>query len=129
MLLGLEIGLLIYGIYALTKGQFQLGKDKILEGRYARILAILCILPLPLAVVIGFVAGFIWAITHGTSKQFPQGMAIGFEVVLVILCCIAIVVVGKILYSRQTAEQLAETEEPPPPPPPESGDSTGKGTC
>ncbi len=59
MIIGAEIGLLIYGIIALIKGQFSMGKGKKVQGSSARVLGIICMLPIPLAAIAGFIIGFL----------------------------------------------------------------------
>jgi WD40 repeat protein len=49
MVLGLEIGLLIAGLYALITGRLKLSKNRITTGASARFAGILFLLPLPLA--------------------------------------------------------------------------------
>ena len=44
MILGAEIGLFIYGLYALFAGKYSLGKGRTLEGNKARFLGFLCFL-------------------------------------------------------------------------------------
>jgi hypothetical protein len=51
MILVLEIGLAIYGIVALIKGRFSVSKTKAVSGLPARLLGLVCLTPLPLAVV------------------------------------------------------------------------------
>src|SRR5437773_1370836 len=58
MILGAEIGLLVLGIYGLTTGKLTLSKTRVVEGPAARWLAVVCMLPLPLSFVVGFVIGF-----------------------------------------------------------------------
>jgi hypothetical protein len=57
MILGLEIGLLIAGIIALTTGKFKLSKVRVATGAVARIAGLVMMLPLPLALAAGFVIG------------------------------------------------------------------------
>ena len=47
MILGLEIGLIIYGIIALVKGRMKFGENKVVEGLPARLLGVLALTPLP----------------------------------------------------------------------------------
>lgn len=49
MILGMEIGLLIYGIIALVRGKFAFSKTKVAVGGPAYAAGIVAVLPLPLA--------------------------------------------------------------------------------
>jgi len=57
MIIGLEIGLLIFGFVALIRGKFTITKNKVVEGMPARLLGALAILPLPLLVGLGILLG------------------------------------------------------------------------
>ena len=61
MLIGAEIGLLLYGIYVLITGKYALGRRGFIYGTPARILGLLCLLPLPAAIGLGFIAGILAA--------------------------------------------------------------------
>jgi WD40 repeat protein len=58
MIFGLEIGLLIAGIVALVTGRFKLSRDRVTVGTRARVAGLVCLLPLPLSFVVGFLIGF-----------------------------------------------------------------------
>jgi hypothetical protein len=86
MIIGAELGLLIYGIIALIKGQFSMGKGKKVQGSSARVLGIISLLPMPLAAIAGFVIGFLnpdataagrmkWVIV-GTEASILAGIVI-----------------------------------------------------
>ena len=51
MILVLEIGLIIYGIVVLITGRFKVSKAKAVVGLPARLLGLLCLTPLPVAIV------------------------------------------------------------------------------
>lgn len=61
----LEIGMLIYGIIGLSTGKMQFGKDKFVYGAPARLVGLIFLLPLPLALV----GGFIYGATHPEQFQ------------------------------------------------------------
>lgn len=52
MILGLEIGMLIAGILALTRGRMELTPSIVAEGVAARLLGILAMTPLPAAIIV-----------------------------------------------------------------------------
>lgn len=67
MILGMEIGLAIFGILALVRGKMTISKTKVVVGAPARLLGLFALTPLPLA----FMAGVIYAVREGGGN--PQG--------------------------------------------------------
>ena len=57
MILIVEIILLVYGIIALSTGEFKLNNKKIVKGLPARILGALCLIPIPFSMLLGFLYG------------------------------------------------------------------------
>jgi WD40 repeat protein len=57
MILGLEIGMLIAGLIALTTGKFRLFGKRAAHGAAARVGGFILLLPLPLSFCVGFVIG------------------------------------------------------------------------
>ena len=94
----IEILMLIVGIWAIATGKlpsFLFGGAKYkLEGRGVRLLGLILALPLPAA----FVAGFLLALLFGNQTT---GYAVLLEVVIVLACGIAAVVVSR--FVRQPA--------------------------
>jgi hypothetical protein len=99
MILGAELGLLIYGIYVLIKGQYSLGKGKKVIGRRARILGAVCLIPIPLSMIMGFVIGFLYseAVAGGQLK----GVMAGLEAGILICTVIVLVVLSKYFFNQQ----------------------------
>jgi hypothetical protein len=87
MILGLEIGMLVYGLYVLYSGKFQLSKQRIVEGGRARLAGLICVLPLPLAFAAGFILG-------STGQLTDRGSAAILEIIIVVSCLIAALVVA-----------------------------------
>jgi hypothetical protein len=58
MLLGLEIGLICGGLYALVTGKFPLTRNQEVSGAGARLLGLIAIMPLGLVFCVAFVVGF-----------------------------------------------------------------------
>jgi hypothetical protein len=69
MILGAEIGLAIMAIIALATGKLQLGKDRIVYGASARLLAIIGLLPLPVAFACAFTFGFVYGARGGMDVE------------------------------------------------------------
>jgi hypothetical protein len=63
----MEIGMLIWGIIALSTGKFMLTRNKVVYGPMARVIGAVLILPLPVALVVGLAVGVGFA---AAGKQF-----------------------------------------------------------
>ena len=96
MLLGAEVGLLIYGIYVLISGKYTLGKDRTLTGSKARLLGVLCLLPLPAAFVLGVLYGALSAFVFNQPASPVVGIVI--EIFLLVIIIVIISVLGKRFY-------------------------------
>lgn len=83
MILGLEIGMLVYGLYVLYSGKFQLSKQRIVEGGRARLAGLFCVLPLPLAFAAAFLLG---------GQLGDAGSAIALEIGIIVVCLVAALV-------------------------------------
>lgn len=107
MILGIEIALLIYGLYALIKGEFAVGGGKKLCGAPARILGAICLLPLLVVFAVAFAVGAYLGMQGVTAQQMEteyHWTFVGIEAGIVIFMAILIVVLSKILYGRQERE-------------------------
>ena len=103
MILGAEIGLLVYGIYTLITGKYSLGKGRFLEGGKARLLGGLCILPLPFAFGVGIILGVIFAIA---GASIPMWMSTLLEIGILVVVIVLISVLGKKYYNEQESARL-----------------------
>ena len=104
MILGAEIGLLIYGIYSLATGKYSLSKGKVLTGGKARLLGVLCMLPLPLAFITGVLLGLFFALVLGTAV--PVWLSTVTEVLILVVVGVAVTVLGKKYYDEQEVNTL-----------------------
>ncbi len=100
MILGAEIALVIYGIYVLIKGSFNLGKGRIVTGSKARILALLCLAPLPVSFCAGAVIGLALAASGQNVENFLLYTAV--ELVILIVVIAVIMVLGRDFYNQQS---------------------------
>jgi hypothetical protein len=55
MIFGAQIGLLIYGIIAMIRGQYGMGKGRKVIGSKARLPGAVCLVPIPLSMIAGTV--------------------------------------------------------------------------
>ncbi len=86
MILGIEIGLTILGIYTLIKRKWPMGKKGYLVGREAMILGVLSLITLPVVFLLSFAAGVIIVIIRGPDGLTPSSwVVIGIEASFVIL--------------------------------------------
>jgi|APSaa5957512576_1039674.scaffolds.fasta_scaffold105489_2 hypothetical protein len=103
MILGAEIGLLVFGIYSMVTGKYSLGKGRTVEGSKARILGGICLLPFPLALAVGIVLGLFSAILGISIPLWLSGVV---EIIILIIIVIAISVLGKKYYNEQESAKL-----------------------
>ena len=103
MIIGAEIGLLIYGIIAMIRGQYSMGKGKKVIGSKARFLAAVCMVPIPLSMIAGFLVGFVIElfIPGSTSSGKLSGMMAGIEAAILVCTIIALMILSKKLYKQQ----------------------------
>jgi WD40 repeat protein len=66
MILGLEIGMLLAGLYALFRGRLPLNRHRVVRGAAARLTGVILLLPLPLAFVV--VAAYTLLTYPGTGR-------------------------------------------------------------
>ena len=102
MILGAEVGLLIYGIYVLITGKYSLGRKRFVYGTSARILGALCVLPLPLVMIIGFFLGILMGI--GVVGDITILVTV-LEIVVLIVIVILVSILGKRFYEKQESQE------------------------
>ena len=69
MLLGIEIGMIGVGLYALVAGKLTLTRNRVVYGAGARLLGLICLMPFILAFCVGFVMGFHAAVGGRTVDE------------------------------------------------------------
>ena len=110
MILGAEIGLLVMGLWVLIKGEYPIAKGKKLRGGGARLCGVLCLLPIPVSVLVGFVMGFV-LVANGTDMQQLQRDAqrygLVIEIGVLVLVVVVVSMLGKSLYRKQVAAETA----------------------
>src|SRR5690349_8225720 len=103
MILVLEIAMLVWGIIALVKGKLKISKTKEVRGAKARLLGVVLVLPLPLAMMAGFVIGFTAARNGAVNMDSLKWTLIGVEAGIV-LTCLALAVVGGMVMGQPPVE-------------------------
>jgi hypothetical protein len=95
VILGAEIGLIIFAIITMVRGKLVLTKNRVVTGVPARLLAIFGFLPLPLSLVIGFALGF-FLIATGQPIDQTRARIIGavVELGIIALCVAAVYGIG-----------------------------------
>ena len=104
MILGLEIGLLVYGLYAFAAGKYSIGKGRTVVGTPARLLGMLLWLPLPLAFIARIVLGGLAFALTGT--ELPFWIAACMEITLLISVVVAASVLSRRAYAQQSLAQM-----------------------
>jgi WD40 repeat protein len=86
MVLGMAIGLIVVGLFALITGKLKLSKDRTLTGAGVRVAGVIFLLPFPIQFCIGFIVGFA---TASQGKPFdPKEWELTFSLVLLALCIV-----------------------------------------
>ena len=93
-----EIMMLVGGLYALIAGKIKLTRNISLEGWRARIAGLFLIAPLPLALLVGLVIGFLIGI--GTLPSSAQGYGTIVELLLVLGGLVGVVIYALIVKPR-----------------------------
>ncbi|MGQ0633952.1 MAG: hypothetical protein ACT4QC_05045 [Planctomycetaceae bacterium] len=108
MLLAVELTLLGMGVYALVTGRFPPGKSAAnrVVGWPARVVGLLCVLPLPMSFCVAFVVAAILVARDGALAMESFGWtAIVIEFSVLALCGVAATVVFRM--NRQPVDDLA----------------------
>jgi hypothetical protein len=95
MILGMEIGMLAVGLYALVTGKFPVTRNRAVYGAGARFLGLLSLMPLPLAFFAGVVVGT-YQVVNGRSPTDPslRWTLIAIEAGVVVLCALVVYGLG-----------------------------------
>ncbi len=92
-----EIFMLVFGIMALVTGKFTLTRARVVTGVPARVVGAILVLPLPLALVMGFLLG---AVLVAQGKQITrdevQKYAAPLELGIILICMLTAVIVAAI---------------------------------
>lgn len=80
MIMGLEVGMLVYGLYTLFTGKFQISKQRIVESSSACLAGFFFILPLPVA--------FSLFLSMGAQIQQMGVAPFAIEIGIIVICLI-----------------------------------------
>jgi hypothetical protein len=89
------IGMLVFGIIALVRGQFSLTRTKVVTGVPARIIGLILLLPLPLMLVGGLLIGIVYA-AQGKQPTADdlRGVGIVLELGVILTCFLVAVIIA-----------------------------------
>ena len=112
MILGAEIALIVMGVYALITGKLLTSKKSkyVLQGWPARVIGLICLLPIPLAFVTSVVVATIF-LTLGKPVNQESFFLVGagIEIGVLILCVIVVTILER---TYRTPVQQAQQLEP-----------------
>lgn len=106
MIFGAQIGILVYGLFILIKGEMSMGGGEFLRGWAARLCGLLCFIPIPLGAVLGFGYGIYLGVKGVTESQLKEEYIwhfAGMEVVVLIAVYFLVTITAKLLYKMQSS--------------------------
>jgi hypothetical protein len=117
VILGAEIGLMVFAIISLVRGKLVLTKNRVVTGVPARLLALIGFLPLPVSLVIGLALGAV-LVARGQPIDQSRVRIIGgvVELGIIVLCVAAIYGIGFMIAKppepeRRRPRRLDEEDE------------------
>jgi hypothetical protein len=94
----IEVALFAWGLYGLITGKLQISRNKLVVGTPARLLAVLALLPLPIALGVGLLIGMDAGMRGGEiprEKQLTLTLIeAGVAVTVLLIVIVAILVMG-----------------------------------
>jgi hypothetical protein len=95
MIIGAEIGLIVFGLIALIRGKMTFTRNRVLEGPLARVLGAVALLPIPVSFVIAFALAALF-IAQGKPVDGPdfKWKAIAIEASTVVFFLVLIYAIG-----------------------------------
>ncbi len=113
MCIGLELGLVVFGIFALVKGRFSVSRSKVVAGTAARVMGVLALLPIPLAIVVHTLYA---AASIRSGTEMDRAAAQDVDGAITIGVVVLLLVVGIALGKPKQPPQLPQAfpvEDPP----------------
>jgi hypothetical protein len=101
MILGAELGLTIYGLIALIRGQFSIGKARVVTGWQGRVLGAICMSVLPIAFAIGLIYGIVMVMNGVDITQQSTISLIWIDLVGIASVLLPVWILGPIFFRAQ----------------------------
>jgi hypothetical protein len=108
----IEVGALIFGVIAVTRGEFSLTRNKVVRGVPARVVGILLILVLPVALLIGIGAAVFLAAHDLDEDRLPRWVYLADLGVFGVLFAAALIVALVNAGPRDQPRRRWEEDEP-----------------
>ncbi len=108
MILGAEVALALFGLYAIFKASYNVGKGRKVTGSKARILGVIALTPIPLAFLAGMLVALAFTILGG---ELPgQIVYTVIEIAILVIVVIVLSVLGKKFCDQQESAKLASPD-------------------
>ena len=109
MILGAEIGLFVYGIVAMIRRKFSMGKKGNVTGWRAVVLGAMCAVILPCILIVGFTAGAAFAL-QGIEVS-PMSF-VWIDIFGLFFGYLSAIMLGKVFLAQQVSEATKIVSEP-----------------
>jgi hypothetical protein len=99
MIIGAEVAMLIMGLYALIAGRLMTGKKAkhVVQGWPARLIGVICLLPIPLAFAVGTaVAAILVALGRTVTRESFFWVGTAIEGSIVLACVVAVAILSRV---------------------------------
>ncbi len=104
MILGAEIGVLVYGIVAMIRRKFSLGKRGDVTGWRAVVLGAICTAILPFILVVGLTVGFVFAIQGIEVNAYSF---VWIDIFGLLFGYLGAIMLGRVFLAQQANEMAA----------------------
>ncbi len=95
MLLVFEIALTVYGIVIVVRNRYKVGKTAEVTGTPARVIGIVMLATLPMALVVGFIAGAAYVVITGHPPKEMLWFALG-DVGVIIFVLVLVTILSSV---------------------------------
>jgi hypothetical protein len=104
-----QIAMLVMGVIAIVKGQIKLSPRRVVDGVPARVIGVVLIMPLPLALFLGFVVGFGLAAQGKNVDRNTMLIVSPIDIGVVVLALVISLIIG--LATSHPVEKRRRREE------------------
>ncbi len=115
MIIGAEVAMFVMGLYALIKGRLMTNKKAkfVVEGWPARVIGVICLLPIPMAIAVGIlVAAIMVAQGKQVTEESFRWVGIAIEGSIVLICAITAGILARV-YRTPVIPVAKPTSGPP----------------